>query len=226
MKKLTGTLGILLVFTLALTCFAGCGSAKEEEVAAEPVKELPVMATVDTSALTLGTAEKGNLRIAFDSDMWLFWEEMNNLGIALTETWEADYAVNVQCLDNGEPGVDELTEEHLAMIMEGLGEAGDWIEIPVSELRKLDGETVAYMECVTSYTEGFLTYLVESGAYEQSFVDEYGEQLLAMPATRQIQVYSLVDGHLISTVGTYYDEAHTQTVIDAVTVAVQTIEII
>ena len=182
--------------------------------------------TVDTSALTLDSAEKGTIRISFDSDKWLFWEQMNNLGIALTETWEVENAVNVQCLDNGEPGVSELTESHLEMILEGLSGVGDWVDIPVHELRTIEGKTVIYIETITSYTEEFLDYLVESGEYTQEWMDENRALLLAMPETRQIQVYSLADGHLISYVGTFYDDVYKQTVMEAITVAVQTTEII
>ena len=45
------------------------------------------------------------------------------------------------------------------------------------------------------------------------------------PSTKQVQVYTIVDGHLVSYVGTYFEDAHKQIVLDAITVAIQTTEI-
>lgn len=222
MKRLTKTISLLMALTFAITALAGCSTPKDEQK--EP--DLAVIEAVDPSTLTLGNAERGTIKISFDSTKWHHWEQMQNLGIALTETWEQDNTVNIQFIDNGEPSASEVTESHLDQLMEGFAGAGDWFDASVHELRMFEGKKVIYIETTVSCTEDYLTFLVESGSYTQEWVDENKEELMSAPSTKQIQVYTIVDGHLISYVGTYFEDAHKQVVLDAITVAIQTTEIV
>ncbi len=222
MKRLTKTISLLMALTLAIAALAGCSTPKDEQK--EP--DLSVIEAVDPSTLTLGSAERGTIKISFDSTKWHHWEQMQNLGIALTETWEQDNTVNIQFIDNGEPNASEVTESHLDQLMEGFASAGDWFDASVHELRMFEGKKVIYIETTVSCTEDYLTFLVESGSYTQEWVDENKEELMSAPSTKQIQVYTIVDGHLISYVGTYFEDAHKQVVLDAITVAIQTTEIV
>lgn len=222
MKKYTKIVSLFMVLTLALAALAGCSTADDKQK--EP--QLTVIEAVDPSTLTLGSAERGTLKVSFDSTKWHHWEQMQNLGIALTETWEEENTVNIQCIDNGEPNASEVTEAHLEQLMENFEGAGDWFNASVHELRMFEGKKVIYIETTVSCTEDYLTFLVESGSYTQEWVDANKEELMKAPSTKQIQVYTIVDGHLISYVGTYFEEAHEQVVLDAITVAIQTTEIL
>lgn len=221
MKKLTKTFSLLLALTLVLASFAGCSTTDDKQ----KNTDLTVIEAVDPSTLTLGSAERGTLKISFDSTKWHHWEQMQNLGIALTETWELENTVNIQFIDNGEPNAKEVTEADLKQLTEGFASAGDWFDAAVQELRMVDDKKVIYLESTVTCTEDYLAFLVQSGQYTQDWVDENKEELLNAPSTKQIQVYTIVDGHYVSYIGTYFDEAHKQLVLDAITVAIQTTEI-
>lgn len=221
MKKGIKTISLLLALTFVIASFAGCGTTGGEQK--DP--QLTVIEGVDPSTLTLGSAERDTLKISFDSTKWHHWEQMQNLGIALTETWEAENTVNIQFIDNGEPNASEVTETHLEQLMKGFEGSGDWFDASIHELRMFEGKKVIYIETTVTCTEDYLAFLVESGSYTQEWVDENKEELMNAPSTKQVQVYTIVDGHLVSYVGTYFEDAHKQIVLDAITVAIQTTEI-
>lgn len=222
MKKPTKILSLVMSLTLVIAALSGCNANNDEQ----KNPEYTVIEAVDPSTLTLGSAHRGSIKISFDSTKWHHWEQMQNLGIALTETWELDNTVNIQFIDNGEPNTTEVTEADLKALTDGFASAGDWFDASVQELRTLEGKKVIYLESSVTCTEDYLAFLVESGQYTQDWVDENREELLAAPSTKQIQLYTIVDGHMISYIGTYYDDAHKQVVLDAITVAIQTTEII
>lgn len=222
MKKFTKTISLLMALTLVIASLAGCSTTDNKQ----KDSDLTVIEAVDPSTLTLGSAERGTVKVSFDSTKWHHWGQMQNLGIALTETWEQDNTVNIQFIDNGEPNASEVTESHLDQLMEGFAGAGDWFDASVHELRMFEGKKVIYIETTVSCTEDYLAFLVESGSYTQEWVDENKEELMSAPSTKQIQVYTIVDGHLISYIGTYFEDAHKQVVLDAITVAIQTTEIL
>lgn len=222
MKKTTKILSLLMALMLVIAALSGCGTNSDEE----PSAEYTVIEEVDLSTLTLGSAQRGSIKISFDSTKWNHWEQMQNLGIALTETWEQDNTANIQVIDNGELSAAEITEADLKALTDGLASAGDWFDMSVQELRTFEGKKVIYLESTVTCTEDYLAFLVESGQYTQDWVDENREELLAAPSTKQIQLYAIVDGHLISYIGTYFDDAHRLVVLDAITVAIQTTEII
>lgn len=225
MKKVTKALSLILVLVLTTMAFAGCGTDTQNNQDGQKDPQYTSIEAVDISALTLDSAQKNGVKISFDSTKWHHWEQMQNLGIALTETWEQDNTVNIQVIDNGEPNASEVTETHLEQLMKGFEGAGDWFDASVHELRMFEGKKVIYIETAVSCTEDYLAFLVESGSYTQEWVDENKEELLNAPSTKQVQVYTIVDGHLISYVGTYYEDAHKQVAMDAITVAIQTTEI-
>lgn len=222
MKKTTKILSLLMALMLVIAALSGCGTNSDEE----PAAEYTVIEAVDLSTLTLGSAQRGSIKISFDSTKWNHWEQMQNLGIALTETWEQDNTANIQVIDNGELSAAEITEADLKALTDGLASAGDWFDMSVQELRTFEGKKVIYLESTVTCTEDYLAFLVESGQYTQDWVDENREELLAAPSTKQIQLYAIVDGHLISYIGTYFDDAHRLVVLDAITVAIQTTEIV
>lgn len=222
MKRPTKKISLLMALALVIVSFACCSTND----AGQKNAEYKVIEAVDPSTLTLGSAQNDAVKISFDSTKWHHWEQMQNLGIALTETWEEDNTVNLQIVDNGEPNASEVTETHLKQLTEGFAEAGDWFAASVQELRLFEGKKVIYLESNVEYTEDYLTFLVESGSYAQDWIDENKDLLLSAPSTKQIQVYAIIDGHLISYIGTYYEETHKQAVLDAITVAIQTTEIL
>lgn len=222
MNKRIKTISLLLALALVIASFAGCSTTDDKQK--DP--QLTVIEAVDPSTLTLGSAGRGTLKISFDSTKWHHWEQMQNLGIALTETWEMENTVNIQFIDNGEPNAIEVTESHLEQLMKGFEGSGDWFNASVHELRMFEGKKVIYIETTVTCTEDYLAFLVESGSYTQEWVDQNKEELLKAPSTKQTQVYTIVDGHLVSYIGTYFEDAHKKVVLDAITVAIQTTEIL
>ena len=222
MNKRIKTICLLLAIALVIASFASCSTTDDKQK--DP--QLTVIEAVDPSTLTLGSAGRGTLKISFDSTKWHHWEQMQNLGIALTETWEMENTVNIQFIDNGEPNASEVTESHLEQLMKGFEGSGDWFNASVHELRMFEGKKLIYIETTVTCTEDYLAFLVESGSYTQEWVDQNKEELLKAPSTKQTQVYTIVDGHLVSYIGTYFEDAHKKVVLDAITVAIQTTEIL
>lgn len=226
MKKWNKVLSLMLVLLFMMTTIAGCGKDEEKEQSKQDEPTYTAIEAVDPESVTLGSAQNDTVKISFDSGKWQHWEQMQNLGIALTETWEQQYTVSVVTSVIGEYPEETITDDNRKQLMEGMGEAGDWMTFPVSELRTLDGEIVIYIESTMDYTEDYLNYLVEAGLYTQEWVDQNKDTLLNAPDTKQIQVYAIVDGNLVSYIGTYYEDTQKQDVIDAITVAIQTTEVL
>lgn len=225
MKKWNKAFSLMLVLALMMTSFAGCGNSEDKEKKDEPT--YTAIEAVDPESVTLGSAQNDAAKISFDSSKWHHWEQMQSLGIALTETWEDEYTVSVVTSVIGEyPEGRVIEEENREQLMEGFGEAGDWMTFPVSELRTFNDEIVVYIESTMDYTEEYLKYIVEAGIYTQEWVDQNEDTLLNAPDTKQIQLYAIVDGNLVSYIGTYYDDAQKQDVLDAITIAVQTTEVL
>lgn len=229
MKNWKKAMGFFLASVLFVTSLAGCGSSEDKDKEQEKEKE-PAYTAIDAvnpESVTLGSAQNDTVKISFDSTKWHHWEQMQNLGIALTETWEDEYTVSVVTTVNGKyPEGQEIEEENRKQLMEGMGEAGDWMTFPVSELRTFNDEIVIYIESTMDYTEEYLEYIVEAGLYTQEWVDQNRDTLLNAPNTNQIQVYAIVDGNLVSYIGTYYDDTQKQDVLDAITIAIQTTEVL
>lgn len=229
MKKKNKIFSLMLVFLLILTSAIGCGKSEETEQKEQETQKEPtytVIEAVDLETVTLGSAQNDAAKISFDSEKWHHWEQMQNLGIALTETWEQEYSVSVVTSVIGEYTEETITDENREDLMEGLGGAGDWITFPVSELRTFEDEVVIYIESTMDYTEDYLKYLVDSQLYTQEWVDQNKETLLNAPNTNQIMIYANVDGHLVSYIGTYYEESQKQVVLDAITIAIQTTDVL
>lgn len=226
MKKWNKIFSIMLAVLLMMTGAAGCGDNEEKEQGKQDEPAYTAIEAVDPESVTLGSAQNDSVKISFDSTKWHHWEQMQNLGIALTETWEQDYTVSVVTTVITEYSAETITDADRKQLMDGMGEAGDWLTCPVSEMRTLNGENVIYIESVMDYTEDYLNYLVENGLYTQEWVDQNGASLLNAPDTKQIQIYAVVDGNLVSYIGTYYDDAQKQDVLDAVTIAIQTTEVL
>lgn len=227
MKKRNQIFSLILVLLLMVTVFMGCGNNenKDKEQSKNNKPAYTALEAANPESVTLGTAQNDSVKISFDSAKWHHWEQMQNLGIALTETWEQEYTVSVVTTVISEYTAGKITEADRKELMDGMGEAGNWMSIPVSEMRTFNDENVIYMESITSYTEEYMKYIVEAGLYTQEWVDQNKETLLNAPKTNQIQIYAVVDEHLVSYIGTYYEDTQKQTVIDAITIAIQTTEI-
>ncbi len=101
-----------------------------------------------------------------------------------------------------------------------------FITVGLTEMRLLNGEPVIYSEVTTSFNEETIDYMIDNGVWTEDWIDANGgrEAFLAIPDTEQVYLYAVVDGNLYIYIGTYYEDADKQTVIDAMTVFIQTTE--
>ena len=240
MKKL---LLLAMAVLLVLSLFAGCAApggdpeqdapdtqdtaAPAESDAPEDTGEadapvLPVIEAVDISGMELATADDGTVQVSYPADAWAFSEGQTPLTLMYAETDGTDQAVNVNIQAAGAFS-GELTEADMDSLTEGLDSMGGYMSLQTAELRSLNGSPAIYMENVLQFTDEYIDLMLEQGVLDQETVDAMGrETLLSIPPTTQVMVYAVNNGELFVFVGTYYEEAQKDIVLDMITIMAQT----
>ena len=231
MKKL---LFLAMAVLLVLSLFAGCAAPGGDPEADEPdpqdtvtpgepdEPELPVIEAVDISGMELATADDGTVQVSYPADAWVFSEGQTPLTLMYAETDGTDQAVNVNIQAAGAFS-GELTEADMDSLTEGLDSMGGYMSLQTAELRSLNGSPAIYMENVLQFTDEYIDLMLEQGVLDQETVDAMGrETLLSIPPTTQVMVYAVNNGELFVFVGTYYEEAQKDIVLDMITIMAQT----
>jgi len=207
---------LILTLALILSCLTAC-SAPENTVS-YPVLEAADISGIDQS-VRIGS---GNLTASYPTDTWTVGGVNNGLAmIFLNETYGTSSAVNINMQVNAKYSL-PLTEAVMEDILKNLDGSGMTVE--VSEMRTLNGEPVIYMESITQITDEALDLMVEEGMITEDEITALGgrEFLKSIPPTHTISISAIVDGWMCIYSGTYYDDAHYQPVLDAMTVLIQT----
>ena len=210
--------GRLPALLLALVLLAGCAPSKPA---------YPVIEPMDTRDKTLETTQDTKLRFSYPAEEWIAAEGAEPASVAYAETYGTERTVNVNAqVSSGYSGA--LKESDLEGLLDAFDELGGYMAPTLAELRSQNGESVIYTETSIVYTDELLDLMVEKGALTEEWPDANGGRqiLLDLPETDQISMYAVVDGHLCVYVGTYYDTAQKQPLIDVMTVMIGTTEVL
>lgn len=243
MKVMNKLLLLALAVLLVLSLFAGCAApggdpeqdtpdtqdtaAPAESDAPEDTGEadapaLPVIEAVDISGMELATVDDGTVQVSYPADTWVHSEGFSPLTLMYAETANTDQAVNVNVQAVGTVG-GELTEADLESLTAELDTYGGYMSLKVAELRSMNGSNVIYLENVLQFTDEYIDLMLEQGVLDQETLDSVGrESFLSIPPTTQVMMYAVREGELFVFVGTYYEAAQKDIVIDMISIMAQT----
>ena len=209
----------LLALLLCLGLLAGCGS--------QPAVDYPELAAVDTSAMELESAENSSLKVSFPKGDWVAEPNTDPLTIYYRETADSDYTVNVNAqVSQAYDGT--LSESDKDDLVDSIAAEGPFMNITEAKVLSLNGSPVIYMEETLSFTDETVDWMLDNGAWTEAWLEQMGgrEAITAIPDTDQLLLYAVVDGQLCIYTGTYYEEGQKATVLEALTLMVQTTEIL
>lgn len=210
---------ITIILTIVLFIMTGCGS----QPAGDSVIEIK-----DITNLTLDTVTVGSVTASYESNTWYPYTEENlsSPTIYLKATYGTDNVVYINVQTTG-AYIGEITENHRIELMKTFNDMGGYITTDVSEMRTMGGKQVIYTESTMKITDAYLDLLLQNNAITEEYIDAYGgrEALLNTAPTKQIVVYAVADGNLCTYIGTYYEEAQKQLVLDEITVLYATTQI-
>lgn len=209
--KRAAAVALALMLMLAAGCF---GKA-----------DYPEMEPVNTADMALASTEDGSIRISYPADLWTVQEGVSPLTLMYTETMDTDSVCNVN-VQVSQEFTGDLTENDMQKLLDATNEYVGYITVDLAELRQLNGQPVIYWECTIQFTEEIMDAAIEAGGLTEQEIEAYGgrEALLNIPPTHQIMMYAVADGCLFTYVGTYYDGAQKQSVLDALTVIIPNTE--
>ncbi len=100
-------------------------------------------------------------------------------------------------------------------------------EVNVNEMKMLGETEIAYIENVTVMNDVMIDLLIEQGVLTEEQIELAGgrEAIKAIPPTNQVMMTQVIDELAYTFVGTYYNEADKEVVIDALTLAMQTLKV-
>lgn len=209
MKTLTKIGALCLVLVLLTGC------------AGDP---LPTMQTLDLSGCTLEEAAKNDVTISYDPTLWEATENNGSLFLMCKSDRDQSYVDNLQVLNGGKTPGKQVTPANMLTLVKSIEDVGDWFQVGVQELRMLGDQKIIYLETTIAYTEEYLEQMVAEGTYTREQIDSIKDVLLQSDPIQQIQVCTIVNGYVINLSGSYMDPTHKQRVLDAITIAVQTIK--
>ena len=215
--KRTMTAGLLLCALMTALC--GCGTAKEKEA-------YPAMELADISKMELATVESETASYEYDAELWAPKEEIvNSLVLYQKDTMDTEQpvSINVQVAGERKQALDEALMKQVLKQLEKNAS----LTVETCELRSFDGSPVIYMENAFHFDNEVIDKMIENKLWTEESLKQAGgrEALLALPDSRSIVVYGIMDGNLVIYGGTYYEEAQKQAVADAINVMMQTIKI-
>lgn len=212
------SLSLLGAAALGLALLAGCGGSGSSGAASTP--DYPVIEAVDTTGMTLETADDGSVQVSYPAGEWTQNPDMGTLTILYTESMGTGQAIslNVQCAGDCPATLTDSDRETLMAQFEG--QVG--LSIDVSEMRLLHGQPVIYTETTMTMTDEYIDLALESGAFTQEMLDSIGgrEALLNAEPTRQVNLYAVVNDKLFIYSGTYHTAEQKQLLVDGLTVIV------
>ena len=215
MKKLLSLAALLLTLCL----LAGCGS--------QPSVDYPELPAVDTSAMDLESAQNSSIKISFPAGEWVPEPNSDPLTIVAADTAEDAASVNLNAQVSGSYS-GTLSESEKDELVQSLAEQGPFMNVKLAELRSLNGEPVIYMEETVSITDDAIDWMIENGIWTETWVEQNGgrDAFLSIPDTDQVMLYAVKDGNMCIYTGSYYEESQKSGVLEALTVLVETTELL
>lgn len=238
-----------LSLLLALCLMAGCSSRIEEteesptapestqiqesspvETPTEERKEeYPILEAADFSDIALEAAEDSQVRVSYPINQFTPAEDFEPLTLYLNETMDSEQAANINIKKSSpfEAKLNQAFLDEMLSVQENI-EGSEALTVNVAEVRSLNGEPVLYLENVTEINDAVIDLLIEQGLLTEESIEQAGgrEVFKAIPPTKSVAIYSIVDGYLTMYTGTYTDDAHKQTLIDAMTILIANTEFV
>lgn len=197
------------------------------ETPTEEETNYPVIEAASFDGSTLAPAQNEVLRVAYPADLYTADEGLTPLTLFLNETIDSDQSVNIniQKSEAFDAKLNQSFLDHLLDSQESVSGA-EALTINVAEIRELHGEPVIYMENVTQITDEVIDLLLAEGVLTEEMIEQAGgrETFKVIPPTKSVAIYGVVDGYLCMYTGTYYDDAHKQTLIDTMTLLIANTE--
>lgn len=202
---------------------------KETPVEEEAEPEYPLMEAADFSGITLAEAEGAEVRVSYPADQFTPAEDFEPLTLYLNETMGTKQAANININKSStfEAKLNQAFLDEMLAAQKNV-EGAEALTINVAEVRSLDGEPVFYLENVTEINDAVLDLMIEEGILTEEAIEQAGgrEVFKAIPPTKSVAIYGIIDGYLTMYTGTYYDDAHKQTMIDAMTILIANTEFV
>ena len=194
------------------------------EKPAETPAEKPNYPIIEAAAFdgsSLAPAQNETLRVVYPTDLFTAAEDFTPLTLFLTETMDTEQPVNIniQKTEAFDTALNQNFLDHFLDIQKNVSGA-EALTINVAELRELHGEPVIYMENITQINDEVIDLLLAEGVLTEEMIAQAGgrEVFKEIPPTKSVAIYGVVDGYLTVYTGTYYDDTHKQTLIDAMTI--------
>ncbi len=205
-------------------------SAPAETPVSPPAEETPSYPVIEAASFdgaSLAPAQDESLRVAYPADQYTPAEGLTPLTLFLNETLESDQAanINIQKSEAFDAKLNQSFLDHLLDIQKDVSGA-EALTIHVAEIRELHGEPVIYMENVTEINDEVIDLLLSEGVLTEEMIEQAGgrDVFKAIPPTKSVAIYGVVEGYLCMYTGTYYDDAHKQTLIDTITILIANTE--
>lgn len=215
---------------IAETPSAPAVSTPAEKPAETPIEEEPNYPIIEAASFdgsTLAPAEDATLRVAYPADLYTPAPDFSPLTLWLNETIDAENSANIN-IQKSEAFDAKLNQSFLDHLLDSQKDVAgaEALTINLAEIRELHGEPVIYMENVTQINDEVIDLMLAEGILTEELIEQSGgrEALKAIPPTKSVAIYGVIDGYLTMYTGTYYDDAHKQTLIDTMTILIANTE--
>lgn len=250
MKKATKILALLLALMMVLS-LAACGETgkggadndadgsntagggdtddgssvgddkQEDESATYPALDLP-----DVSGLTLTEEEFSDVKFSYPADKWTA-DSTDSVTLYLNDTLEDNARVNMNVKYEAE--MDEFSQSDLDEITETLEGQMSFMTANAAEFRSVGDIPVMYIDMVVGDKDAYVDFLIENSGLSESDLESVGGRegiLEIMPATNQMMIYAIKDGHLFSLTGIYFDDAQHNDLLELASAVLSTLQLV
>lgn len=227
MKKLTSVFAFILVLVMLLAaCGTGSTGDKDDDQEENKTPAYPALELPDVSGMSLTEVSGTSVKFSCPADDWTVSDDGNPVMLYLNETIEDDAKVNMSVKYEAE--LKELTDKDLADIKSGvLSEDMSFMEATAAEFRSVGDEKVMYLDLEVTDVEAYVDFIIENAGLDDATLEALGgrEGILAvMPASSNLMVYFVRDGHLFSMSGIYFTGDQKDALLEFVSAAFSTLE--
>ena len=189
------------------------------------VNDYPVIDIPDKNNMNLVTANIGNAEFLYDTNTWTIDTSTKPYTFYYNDSIDNGMVANFNAQLGGEFNY-KLNDKLLKEIEKGHLSKNPFIDVTFSELRALNGELVAYVENTLTYTNEAIDQGIESGVVTEEMINASGgrDVFLNLPPMSQLTIFPVVDGHLWVFSGAYFNEEQKEEMIDAIAIAIESLD--
>lgn len=189
------------------------------------VNDYSIIDIPDKSNMNLVTANIGNAEFLYDTNTWTIDTSTKPYTFYYNDSIGNGMSANFNAQLGGEFNY-KLNDKLLKEIENGHLAKNPFIDVTFSELRTLNGELVAYVENTLTYTNEAIDQGIESGVVTEEMINASGgrDVFLNLPPMSQLTIFPVVDGHLWVFSGAYFNEEQKEEMIDAIAIAIESLD--